>query len=79
VRNVACSVLVNMHDSLLCFQQAVVLCEHLNLHPDLVKGKKVIELGAGTGLVGIVASQLGELLSYCVHCFYTTSTWEETE
>ncbi|XP_007228982.2 protein N-lysine methyltransferase METTL21A [Astyanax mexicanus] len=38
---------------------AVVLCMYLELgHVDL-KGKTVIELGAGTGLVGIVAALLG--------------------
>lgn len=34
---------------------ATYLCEN----PDLVKGKKVIELGSGAGLTGIVASFLG--------------------
>ncbi|XP_030627872.1 protein N-lysine methyltransferase METTL21A isoform X1 [Chanos chanos] len=42
---------------------AVVLCMYLELgHIDL-KGKTAVELGAGTGLVGIVAALLGENLS----------------
>lgn len=40
--------------------QAVVLCMYLELGKVDIKGKKVIELGAGTGLVGIVAALLGE-------------------
>ena len=39
--------------------QAVVLCEYLTRNEDTVKRKRVIELGAGTGLVGIVAASLG--------------------
>lgn len=40
--------------------QAVVMCVYLELgHVDL-KGRTAIELGAGTGLVGIVAALLGE-------------------
>ncbi|XP_046543037.1 protein N-lysine methyltransferase METTL21A-like isoform X1 [Haliotis rubra] len=38
---------------------AIVLCEYLELHPEVVRQKQVVELGAGTGLVGIVASYLG--------------------
>lgn len=40
--------------------QAVVLCMYLELGKVNIKGKEVIELGAGTGLVGIVAALLGE-------------------
>ena len=39
--------------------QAVVLGEFMTKHPDLVRGKKVLELGAGTGLAGLVAASLG--------------------
>ncbi|XP_072527500.1 protein N-lysine methyltransferase METTL21A [Salminus brasiliensis] len=38
---------------------AVVLCMYLELGRVDLKGKTVIELGAGTGLVGIVAALLG--------------------
>lgn len=38
---------------------AVVLCMYLELGAVELKGRKVIELGAGTGLVGIVAALLG--------------------
>ncbi|XP_075927830.1 protein N-lysine methyltransferase METTL21A isoform X5 [Petromyzon marinus] len=39
---------------------AVVLATYLELGAVEVKGKRVLELGAGTGLVGIVAALLGE-------------------
>ncbi|MBN3318617.1 MT21A methyltransferase, partial [Atractosteus spatula] len=38
---------------------AVVLCMYLELGEVELRGKKAIELGAGTGLVGIVATLLG--------------------
>ena len=40
--------------------QAVVMCMYLEVGKVEVKGRQVIELGAGTGLVGIVAALLGE-------------------
>lgn len=43
-----------------CARQAVVMCMYLELGKVDVKGKEVIELGAGTGLVGIVAALMGE-------------------
>lgn len=43
-----------------CVRQAVVMCMYLELGKVDVKGKEVIELGAGTGLVGIVAALMGE-------------------
>lgn len=41
--------------------QAVVMCMYLELGKVELKGTEAIELGAGTGLVGIVAALLGEL------------------
>lgn len=38
---------------------AVGFSQYLSLNPDVVKGKKILELGAGLGLPGIVASHLG--------------------
>ena len=42
--------------------QAIVLCEYLESQSEVgllsLKGKRVIELGAGTGLVGMVAATL---------------------
>ncbi|GIV20155.1 MAG: hypothetical protein KatS3mg023_1906 [Armatimonadota bacterium] len=38
---------------------AVGLCQYLCNHPQLVRGKRVLELGTGLGLCGIVAQWLG--------------------
>ena len=38
---------------------AYKLCEHLEAHPELVRGKRVLELGAGCGLPGLVVATLG--------------------
>eukprot|EP01101_Sappina_pedata_P008352 TRINITY_DN4607_c0_g1_i1.p1 TRINITY_DN4607_c0_g1~~TRINITY_DN4607_c0_g1_i1.p1 ORF type:complete len:282 (+),score=87.98 TRINITY_DN4607_c0_g1_i1:94-846(+) len=43
---------------------AVVVVEYLIEHPELTKNKVVIELGAGTGVVGIAASKLGAKTVY---------------
>ncbi|XP_005111925.1 protein N-lysine methyltransferase METTL21A isoform X2 [Aplysia californica] len=41
------------------WDSAVVLAEYMHTHPQLVRGKGVLELGAGTGLAGLVAASLG--------------------
>ncbi|CAM9344878.1 unnamed protein product [Choristocarpus tenellus] len=41
------------------YPAAYVIAEYLERHPELIKGKKVIELGAGTGFLGIAAAVLG--------------------
>ncbi|PIO58607.1 hypothetical protein TELCIR_19953, partial [Teladorsagia circumcincta] len=38
--------------------KAIVLSEYLATHPDLVRGHRVLELGAGLGLPSIVAAKL---------------------
>lgn len=35
--------------------QAIVMCEYMVANSKMFKGKKVLELGAGTGLAGICA------------------------
>jgi len=45
---------------LLELPQAIALCQYLEtLDSGVLSGKRVIELGAGTGLAGMVASALG--------------------
>jgi len=39
-----------------------VLADYLEKHRSLVQNKAVIELGAGTGVVGITTAMLGDLL-----------------
>ena len=38
---------------------ALVLSRYLCVHPELVRGKRVVELGAGAGAVGLVCAALG--------------------
>ena len=38
---------------------ALVLARYLCAHPDLVRGKRIVELGAGAGAVGLVCAALG--------------------
>ncbi|KAF1795356.1 S-adenosyl-L-methionine-dependent methyltransferase [Phytophthora cactorum] len=40
------------------YDAAIALSLYLAAHPDLVKGNRVIELGCGPGLVGVVAGHL---------------------
>jgi len=37
----------------------LVLCDHVAAHPELVRGRRVVELGAGVGVTAIVAARLG--------------------
>mmetsp|Transcript_94054 Transcript_94054/g.155470 ORF Transcript_94054/g.155470 Transcript_94054/m.155470 type:complete len:214 (+) Transcript_94054:3-644(+) len=41
------------------WQSEVLLARYLVANPDLVNGKRVLEMGCGTGLSGVVASRLG--------------------
>ena len=51
---------------------AILLANFLELHPDIVRGKRVLELGSGPGFVGIVAGLAGASeviltdLAYCL-------------
>jgi protein N-lysine methyltransferase METTL21D len=50
---------------------AVVLSKYMEMNPDEIKGKRVLELGAGTGLAGLAAAALGAHvdisdLDYCL-------------
>ncbi|WP_224703607.1 class I SAM-dependent methyltransferase [Devosia aquimaris] len=40
----------------------LALAHHFAAHPELVAGKRVLDLGAGSGLVGIAAAQAGALV-----------------
>ena len=47
-----------------------MLCEYLEQNPAILDGKTVLELGAGTGLVGMVAAVLGEMRIKKRHLFH---------
>jgi len=48
---------------LLLWPSAVALAERLAAEPELVRGKRVLELGAGVGLPGLVAQSLGGVVT----------------
>ena len=50
---------------------AVVLAKYLEANPHLVAGKRVLELGSGTGLAGIAAAMLGAEVSVLTDLEYT--------
>ena len=41
----------------------LALAHHFTVHPEVVAGKRVLDLGAGSGLVGIAAAQAGAAVS----------------
>ncbi len=41
----------------------LALARHFSAHPDVVKGRRVLDLGAGSGLVGIAAAKAGATAS----------------
>ncbi|WEK04755.1 MAG: 50S ribosomal protein L11 methyltransferase [Candidatus Devosia phytovorans] len=41
----------------------LALAHHFRAHPDIVRGKRLLDLGAGSGLVGIVAAQMDAMAS----------------
>lgn len=67
------ALLDNAHDlehfpyGFLLWESAVGLARHLAAHPELVAGKRVLELGAGVGLPGLVARSLGAEVSQTDH------------
>lgn len=41
----------------------LALAQHIRAHPDVVVGRRILDLGAGSGLVGIVAAHAGGIVS----------------
>lgn len=41
----------------------LALARHCSLHPELVAGRRLLDLGAGSGLVGIVAARSGAIVT----------------
>lgn len=52
---------------LLLWDSALAMAEVLSEQPGLVRGKRVLELGAGVGLAGLVARHLGARVTQCDH------------
>lgn len=46
----------------LLWESAVGLARHVNENPELVAGKRVLELGCGVGLAGLVAAAVGAIV-----------------
>lgn len=45
--------------SVTCASAPCCVCRELLAHPEIFKGQQVLELGSGTGLVGLVAALAG--------------------
>lgn len=53
--------------------QALLLCRYFGEQSVELSGKRVIELGAGTGVVGILAARLGGFHLHYLTCSITQS------
>ena len=56
-RTVWDAVLFNLNKS--DFRKSIVMSKFFEIHPEYVKDKHIVEIGAGTGLPGILCSILG--------------------
>lgn len=52
---------------LMLWESAIALAQHLTENPALAAGKSVLELGAGLGLTGVVATSLGAHVTQTDH------------